>query len=138
MKKLFCCAGVFALLAVPALAGPKKPSAATLARGKYLVEGVGMCSDCHSARNQKGEVPQDQYLKGATLGFKPMGPAPNWANTAVNIAGLPGWEQDAAVKYFMTGIGINNLPARPPMPQYRLNREDAEALVAYLKSLAPK
>ena len=55
---------------------------------------------------------------------------------AVNIAGLPGWEHEAAVKFFMTGIAYNGLPARPPMPQYRYDRQDAEAIVAYLKSLA--
>jgi hypothetical protein len=37
----------------------------------------------------------------------------------------------------MTGIAYNGLPARPPMPQYRYSRQDAEAIVAYLKSLAP-
>jgi hypothetical protein len=37
----------------------------------------------------------------------------------------------------MTGIAFNGLPARPPMPQYRFNQQDAEAIVAYLKSLAP-
>jgi hypothetical protein len=62
---------------------------------------------------------------------------PVWADKAPNIAGLPGWEDDASIKFFMTGIAYNDLPARPPMPSYRLTLEDAEAVVAYLKSLAP-
>jgi hypothetical protein len=35
----------------------------------------------------------------------------------------------------MTGIAYNDLPARPPMPQYRFNQEDAAAIMAYLRSL---
>ena len=62
---------------------------------------------------------------------------PVWADRAPNIAGLPGWEDEAAVKFLMTGIAYTDLPGRPPMPQYRFNQEDAEAVVAYLKSLAP-
>jgi hypothetical protein len=38
----------------------------------------------------------------------------------------------------MTGIGKNNLPPRPPMPSYRFNVQDAQAIVAYLKSLETK
>ena len=141
MKRV--CFGViaFALLLVPFLAGQKPKShaasAAAIARGKYLVESVGMCNDCHSAHNEKGEVIEDQRLKGAPLDFKPTVPMPVWADKAVNIAGLPGWEKDAAIKFFMTGIAYNGLPARPPMPQYRFDQQDSTAVMAYLKSLAP-
>lgn len=110
---------------------------ASIARGKYLVEGIGMCGDCHTPRNEKGESIQEQWLKGAALDFKPTVPVPVWADKAVNIAGLPGWEKDAAIKFLMTGIAFNGLPARPPMPQYRYNQQDAEAIVAYLQSLGP-
>jgi hypothetical protein len=37
----------------------------------------------------------------------------------------------------MTGLAYNDLPARLPMPQYHLTKEDAEAIVAYLKTLSP-
>jgi mono/diheme cytochrome c family protein len=130
-----------AMLLVPIVLGQKKPqsrSAAAVTRGKYLVESIGMCADCHTARNEKGEFIQEQWLKGATLDFKPTVPMPVWADKSSNIAGLPGWEQDAAIKFFMTGIAYNGLPARPPMPQYRYNQQDAEAIVAYLQSLGTK
>jgi len=110
-------------------------SSAKLMRGKYLVENIGMCGDCHTAHNEKGEPIKEQWLKGTQLPFKPSVPMPVWADNSVNIAGLPGWEHDAAVKFLMTGIAYNGLPARPPMPQYRYNQQDAEAIVAYLKSL---
>jgi len=112
-------------------------SHASIARGKYLVESIGMCGDCHTPRNEKGEPIKEQWLKGAPLDFKPTVPVPVWADKAVNIAGLPGWEKGAAIKFLMTGIAYNGLPARPPMPQYRYNQPDAEAIVAYLQSLAP-
>jgi mono/diheme cytochrome c family protein len=131
------------VVAVLAIAGAVLAfSAATsrptkIAHGKYVVEGVARCGDCHSPHDEKGEPIAGKELRGATLVFKPTIPMPVWADQAPNIAGLRGWETDAAVKFLMTGIAYNDLPARPPMPQYRLNREDAEAVVAYLKSLTP-
>jgi len=131
---------VLVLSSAVLLAGQAKPasSAAMVARGKYLVEGVGMCNDCHTPHDEKGEPVKEQWLKGAELPFKPTVPMPVWAGKAVNIAGLPGWDKDAAIKFFMTGIAYNGLPARPPMPQYRFSQKDAEAVVAYLQSLAPE
>jgi len=141
VKRLILGAVAVTLLTVSILAGQKPKlhtaSAATLARGKYLVENIGMCGDCHSPRDEKGEPVKDQWLKGTLLPFKPLVPMPVWAEKSVNIAGLPGWEKDAAIKFLRTGIASNGLPARPPMPLYRYNQQDAEAIYAYLKSLAP-
>jgi mono/diheme cytochrome c family protein len=39
------------------------------------------------------------------------------------------------VKLLTTGIWTSGEHLRPPMPQFRLSPEDAEAVVAYLKSL---
>jgi mono/diheme cytochrome c family protein len=109
---------------------------AKVARGKYVVEGVSMCGDCHTPQNEKGEPIPGKTLRGATLSFKPMVPIPVWAEKAPNIAGLPGWTDEQAFKFLMTGIAYNDLPARPPMPSYHMDRQDAEAVIAYLKSLA--
>jgi hypothetical protein len=139
-EKIFAIAVVSVGLVWVAAGVPSAPSASSSAkieRGKYLVENIGMCGDCHTAHNEKGEPIKDQWLKGTELPFKPSVPMPVWADKSVNIAGLPGWDHDAAVKFMMTGIAYNGLPARPPMPQYRYNQQDAEAVVAYLKSLAP-
>jgi Cytochrome c len=141
MKRV-CFGAVAVALLVPMLVGQKKktgtPSAATLAHGKYLVENVAGCNDCHTPFNEKGEPIQEQYLQGTVLPFKPTVPMPVWADTSTNIAGLPGWDKDAAIKFLMTGIAQNGLPARPPMPQFKLNLQDATAVVAYLQSLKPK
>jgi hypothetical protein len=92
---------------------------------------------CHIPRNEKGEPIPGKTLPGALLAFKPIAPMPVWAEKSSNIAGLPGWTDEQAVNFLMTGITYNELPGRPPMPQYRSNQLDAEAIVAYLRSLAP-
>ncbi len=137
--KLAACAAVFAILVVTAAlsSSPAPAQSAKVARGKYLVEGVGMCGDCHTPRNEKGEPLPAKTLRGAVLSFKPIMPMLVWAEKAPNIAGLPGWTDEQAVKFLMTGIAYNELSGRPPMPQYRFNLQDAEAVVAYLRSLAP-
>jgi len=140
MKNIFFAVTVGALsLAQIAVAQQKhqSSSAAMVARGRYLVESAGLCGDCHTPRDEKGQPIKEQWLKGAVLSFKPTVPMPVWADKSSNIAGLVGWEKDAAIKFFMTGIAYNGLPPRPPMPEYRFNQQDATAIVAYLKSLAP-
>jgi len=109
---------------------------AEIARGKYIVENIGMCGDCHTPHDEKGEPIAAQTLRGAPLAFKPMVPMP-WADKAPNIAGLRGWEEGDAIKFLMTGKAYNDLPPRPPMPGYKLNKEDATAVVRYLRSLSP-
>ncbi len=117
------------------LAAPAKPaSKQQIAHGEYLV-GVAGCPDCHTPMNEKGELIQAKWLQGTKLFFAPTAPIPNWADTSVNIAGLPGWDHEKAVQLLMTGLAPNGQPPRPPMPQYHMNRADAEAVVAYLESL---
>ena len=106
-------------------------------RGRYLVEGLGLCGECHTPTNEKGEPLPGKAFSGAPVLMKPTVPMPAWAEKAPNIAGLPGWTDADAVKFLMTGIGYNGLSPRPPMPPYRMSKEDAEVVVMYLKSLAP-
>ncbi len=110
-----------------------------VARGKYLVERVAMCTDCHSPRDERGEFDRSQWLQGGPLGFKPVNSIPNWAGYGPPIAGFgskgSGWTEEMAVRLLETGVGPNGKPLRPPMPLYQMSREDATAVVAYLKSL---
>ena len=137
-----CVAAVFVAILIGVIVSAPGSSAAQdksaqVERGKYLVEQVARCADCHSPLNEKGEPIPGKVLRGGALTFKPVAPTPAWADKAPNIAGLRGWDDDAAIKFLMTGIAYNDLPARPPMPPYHLNRPDAEAIVAFLKSLSP-
>lgn len=138
MRSAFAALTAFILFATTILAAAEKQtaSAAKVAHGKYLVERVGLCGDCHTPRDDKGEPIKEKWLQGAVLPIKPIGPMPVWAAESADIAGLPGWSAEEAIRFFMTGVARNGLPARPPMPAYRFNQSDAEAVVAYLKSLA--
>jgi hypothetical protein len=42
------------------------------------------------------------------------------------------------IKLLTTGIWIDGKRLRLPMPQFRMERGDAEAVVAYLKSVTPQ
>lgn len=108
-----------------------------LERGRYLIFNVAGCVDCHSPMNERGEFIAGKHLTGAVLAFAPTVPMP-WAPAAPSIAGLEGYTDEQAVKFLMTGERPNGVPPRPPMPAYRLNAEDARAVVAYLKSLGKK
>jgi mono/diheme cytochrome c family protein len=110
-------------------------SDAQIKRGKYLVENVAMCADCHTPRDDKGQLDHAQWLQGNLLDFKPDNNKMPFAAVAVPIAGLPGFTDEQAVKFLETGIDIAGKPAMRPMPQFRLNHEDAVAVVAYLRSL---
>jgi len=127
-------AGLCLVMAGNGLAASSR-NKAQIARGEYLVKALGQCADCHTPRNDHGEFVMEQWLHGAKLDFAMITPIPVWADAAPNIAGLPGWDQEKAIQFFMTGLAPNGQPARPPMPQYKMNRADAEAVVAYLQSL---
>jgi len=121
-------------LTVPALA--QTSDAAKIARGKYLVNNIGMCGDCHTPMDKKGNPIKAQMLQGAPLMFKPTVPIPSWMPVAPEIAGL-NWSEEEAITFFTTGKRPNGTMAAPPMPQLRMNKADAAAVTAYLKSLKP-
>jgi mono/diheme cytochrome c family protein len=115
-----------------------KPDAEVIARGKYLVTSVGMCADCHTQRDQKGQIIQERWLQGAPLDFKATVPMPKWAEVAPPLAGLPGWTEAQVVTLLTTGKDQKGEPPDPPMPAYRMSKEDAGAVAAYLASLGKK
>lgn len=136
-KTLVVAALLAASAATVASAAGKKESAA-IARGKYLVEQVAMCIDCHSPRDPKGEFIKERWLQGGSIGLKPTVPMPKFSPDSPAIAGLPGWTDAELVTLLTTGKDRRGEPADPPMPQYRMNKEDATAVAAYLRSLGKK
>lgn len=118
-------------------AAEQTPAQDKIQRGRHLVENVGLCADCHAARLPSGEFDRSRWLQGSTLPFKPLVEMP-WNPVAPPIAGLPTLPNDEdAIKFFMTGARPSGAPVMPPMPAYRLTREEAEAMVAYLRSVKP-
>ena len=45
-------------------------------RGKYLVEEVARCQECHTPKTETGEFDRTKWMKGATLGATPSAPIP--------------------------------------------------------------
>lgn len=108
-----------------------------IARGKYIVEGVAMCGMCHTPRTDSGEIDTSRSLDGAAVWLLPARPTGNWPLKAPRIAGTPPASDDDMVRLLTTGVWTDGTHLRPPMPQFRMSREDAEAVVAYLRSLTP-
>ena len=137
-------AAIVLLISLPAVLHAQQASskAATnqgrVERGKYIVEGVAMCGVCHTPRNGSGGLERGQWLDGAALWLLPAGPAGDWPLKAPRIAGSPAASDDDLIRLLTTGIWKTGARLRDPMPQFRMTREDAEAVVAYLRSLTPR
>ena len=109
-----------------------------IARGQYIVNGVAMCGMCHTPRNDAGEIDRGRWLDGAALWLLPAHPDADWPLKAPRIAGTPPASDEEMVRLLTTGIWKTGTYLRQPMPQFRMSREDAEAVVAYLRSLTPR
>lgn len=118
----------------PAFARAAEP--ALIQEGRRLVENVGMCADCHSPRLPTGEFDKSRWLQGSPLGFKPVAEMP-WMPIAPPLAGLPGYTDEQAIKFLTTGARPSGVPVLPPMPAYRFNKDEATAILAYLRGLKP-
>jgi len=109
------------------------------AYGKYLVEEVGKCQECHTPKTEAGQLDTAKWLKGATLDFQPMGDVKGWHKTSPDLTSagrlFARWGEAGMVKFLETGTNPAGHPADPPMPAYKLKPADAEAIVAYLKTL---
>ncbi len=104
-------------------------------RGRYLVEEVAKCAECHTPRNAQGELMREAWLQGAPIWITPVRPIPNWADRAPALAGLPSLTDTETERVLEKGIGPEGETLRPPMHIYHMNHDDAQAIVAYLKSL---
>lgn len=113
------------------------PNQGKVARGEYIVNGVAMCGMCHTPRNDANEIDRGRWLDGAALWLLPAHPQQDWPLKAPRIAGEPPASDEEMVRLLTTGIWKTGTYLRPPMPQFRMSTEDAQAVVAYLRSLTP-
>ena len=107
-----------------------------VARGKYLVEEVAKCTECHTPRDQNNQLDRDRWLQGAPIWIQPVVRTPNWADNAPTLAGLPNYTDDQVRRVLENGEGVTGMPIQPPMHIYHLNHADAQAIIAYLRSLS--
>ncbi len=120
--------GVF--FAAP-LAGFTQTDSATVIRGRYLVNQVGKCGDCHTAPSGGG-TRQNKMAQGRCTGVQPLSPVPGWAAATPDLTATSplwkAWGEKAMVNFFVTGFGPDRKPAAPPMPPYTLTSQDARAI----------
>ena len=106
-----------------------------VARGQYIVEDVAVCGNCHTPRKPNGELDRSHWLAGAPVPYLPAQPTPDWPTFAPRLAGLPPASNAGMITLLTTGVWVTGNPLRDPMPYFHMTRADAEAVVAYLKSL---
>jgi mono/diheme cytochrome c family protein len=120
------------------LAGFSQADTEAVKRGRYLVNEVGKCADCHTP-HVAGRPDKTRWLKGSPLGVKPIAPVPGWADAAPDLTATgplwKSWGEEGLVQFFIKGAAPGGKPAGPPMPAYTLRDQDARAIVQYLKSL---
>jgi len=116
-------------------ASPKSPSEGDVQRGKYLVEEVARCPECHTRRDDSGALKSSAWLRGATIWIQPVQRIANWADSAPPLAGLPSFTDAQMETVLEQGTGPQGETLRPPMHTYHLRPADAKAIIAYLKSL---
>jgi mono/diheme cytochrome c family protein len=133
MRSVMLVAGIllFPMAGLAAAAGLE----GLVARGNYLVHHVAMCVQCHTPRDANGELDRTRLLKGAPIPVSSPFPTQRWAFAAPAIAGLPGLSNEDETALLTTGRRPGSDVPKPPMPPFRLSRDDAEAVVAYLRSL---
>jgi mono/diheme cytochrome c family protein len=129
--------GVLALVVGATAANAQ--SGALMARGKYLVDTVMTCHNCHTPRGPNGLI-MDKALSGG-LRFN----EPPFDVTAANITsdretGIGAWSVDDIKKFLTTGVRPNGIPVANVMPTgfYKImTARDLDALATYLHSVPP-
>ena len=106
-------------------------------RGAYLVQGLGHCGACHTARNALGGVRDAMDLSGGLI------PMQNWYAPALNSpteAGVADWPVEDIVRLLATGSSPRGTVLGPMAEvvlhstQY-LEPADIRAMAVYLKAL---
>lgn len=102
-------------------------------RGRYLVEALGHCTECHTARNALGGLEKDRWLAGA--------PTPSGDGRIPNItpAGLS-WSAGDIAEYLKSGFTPDFDTAGGEMVAVikntsQLSYEDRSAIALYLKAI---
>ncbi|WP_298918164.1 cytochrome c [uncultured Roseobacter sp.] len=104
-------------------------------RGRYLAEGLGHCTECHTPRNALGGLDRSRWLAGA--------PNPSGKGKIPNItpAALD-WSETDIAAYLTTGFTPDYDSAGGEMVEVienlaQLPEADRAALAAYLKRVTP-
>lgn len=103
--------------------------------GRYLVERVVMCFECHSTRDAQGNIVPATRFFGGPMPMRAPWPS-DWPTIIPRIAGLPGYTDELAIRLLTQGaIKRDGTQLRRPMPPFRMTPQDAADVVAYIRSL---
>jgi mono/diheme cytochrome c family protein len=129
---------IFGRFSSPPPVAPK----AGVERGRYLVEHVSLCGDCHTPRNFVGVPNRSLYLAGAGEKIGPLGEAvPNI--TPDKETGIGDWQREEIAELLLTGTkpdldNVQGLMSEVIEHGYKnMTKQDALAIADYLKSLPP-
>ncbi len=104
--------------------------------GRYIVHNVAMCVECHSPRDAQGNIIAGQEFYGAPVPVGPPSWTTDWALIAPRNRGLPGYDDAQAMRLLTEGaIGRDGKQLRLPMPRFRMAKQDAADVIAYMRSL---
>jgi mono/diheme cytochrome c family protein len=113
---------------------------ARLERGRYLVEAVGHCGECHTPRDAFGGLDLERWLAGGPgleVGPDGGGKVPN---ITPHEDGLAGWSERDLVRYFKSGFTpdydmVGGAMVKVQENLARLSDSDRAAIAAYLKAV---
>jgi mono/diheme cytochrome c family protein len=107
-------------------------------RGRYLVEGIGHCAECHSPRNIAGAIiDEKRFSGGPNLEGKGIVP-----NLTPDKTGLATWSEADIANLLKDGFtpdfdSVGGSMAEVVRNTAELNDTDRMAMAIYLKSLPP-
>ena len=130
-------ASAILLACIVNFAAAAPPSAAKLERGRYLMDGVVACANCHMARGPRGEYLTDKGLSGGFQFQDKMFTAYAPNITQDRETGVGKWTDAQLVKAIREGVRPDGSIIGPPMPVefYRhMSDDDVNAIVAVLRT----
>ena len=111
---------------------------AMVERGEYLVEGIAGCGNCHTPRDEDGQLIQSQNMAGSYVIEEPIFTAYAPNITPDLETGVGSWTDDELVRAIREGVHRDGQILGPPMAfeSYRqISDTDINAIVAYLRTV---
>jgi len=112
-------------------------------RGRYLAYHVMMCADCHSVRDFSlfsGPPTPGTEFAGGEIFDHSMGFPGRFVSTNITPYGIGDWTDGELFRLITTGVKRDGEPIFPVMPYHnfgKLDSEDIEAVIAFLRTLDP-
>lgn len=116
---------------------------AQVERGKYLANHVTVCMDCHSTRDWtkfSGPIQPGTFGKGGDVFNEDMGMPGTFYAKNITPHNLSDWTDGEIYRTITTGVTKDGRPMFPvmPYPSYsKMDPDDVQAIIAYLRTLQP-